>query len=340
MTTSTLPLPMDAPPLRWGIIGTGSIAHKFAEAVTFRTRSSVVAVGSRDRARAELFAAAFDVPTWFGSYTELVQEPMVDAVYVASPHSHHREHAELAIAGGKHVLIEKPLAVTAEDGRRVARAAAVAGVFAMEGMWAAFLPHRRALTEAIVGGDLGEIVHVAAHYAHHFAFDPRHRIFAPELAGGALLDLGVYPLALAGGILGRPSRILALGDFAATGVDEQVSIVLGYPSGAQATISASSRGLGPKSAHVLGTEARVELEHPFGVPATFVLTDRAGARRSYEAPVENGMEYEIAEFARGVDAGERQSVVVPLEDSIRVLDVMDEVRAQIGLGYPFLDPPA
>ena len=154
------------------------------------------------------------------------------------------------------------------------------------------------------------------------------------LAGGALLDMGVYPLALAHAVLGRPSRTLAFAEFAETGVDEQVSIALAYPSGAHATVYTSSRGLGPKSSHILGTRARVELERPFNVPASLVMTARDGARWTFDLPVENGLQYEVAEFAWGVEAGAMESTLHPLADSIAVLEVMDKVREQIGLAFP------
>jgi predicted dehydrogenase len=329
-------LPHEAPPIRWGVIGGGNVARKFIAAVRTHTRSVVTVVGSRDLGRAQAFAASTGVERWAGSYAELVESPDVDAVYIASPHPFHREHALLAIAAGKHVLVEKPLAVTAEDGHEIARAAQAAGVFAMEAMWARFLPHRRVMQSLIDAGDLGDIVHVSADYAHYFPFAPAHRMFAPELAGGALLDMGVYPLALAYGVLGRPSGIHAVAQFASTGVDEQVSAMLTYSSGAQASVYTSTRGLGPKSAHVLGTHARVEMERPFNVPASLVMTTRDGERWIYEVPVENGFQYQIAEFAGGVDAGARESSIHPLADSIAVLEVMDTIRAQIGLDFPLV----
>jgi len=327
-------LPNDAPPIRWGVIGGGNVARKFIDAVHMHTRSVVTAVGSRDPGRAQAFAASTGVARWAGSYAELVQDREVDAVYIASPHPFHREHALLAIDAGKHVLVEKPLAVTADDAAEIARGARTARVFAMEAMWARFLPHRRMLQSLVEAGDLGDVVHVSANYAHYFPFAPAHRMFAPELAGGALLDMGVYPLSLAHSVLGKPSAIHAVAEFASTGVDEQVSAMLTYASGAHASMSTSTRGLGPKSAYVLGTHARIEMERAFNVPASLVLTTRDGERWTYDLPVENGFQYQIAEFAGGVAAGALESSIHPLADSIAVLEVMDAIRAQIGLDFP------
>lgn len=327
-------LPEEAPPIRWGVIGGGHVARKFVGAVQAHTRSVVSAVGSRDADRAQAFASATGVEGWAGSYAALVGRGDVDAVYIASPHPFHREHALLAIAAGKHVLVEKPLAVTAADGVEIARSARASGVFAMEAMWARFLPHRRVLQSLLDSGDLGEIVHVSANYAHFFPFDPAHRMFAPELAGGALLDMGVYPLSLAHAVLGTPEGVHAVAEFASTGVDGQVSAMLTYASGAQASVYTSTRGLGPKSAHVLGTHARVEMEQPFNVPASLVLTTREGGRWTFALPVENGFQYQVAEFATGVDVGALESGIHPLADSIAVLEVMDAIRGRIGLAFP------
>lgn len=336
MMRAQIALPQEAAPIRWGVIGGGNVARKFIDAAHMHTRSVVTAVGSRDADRARAFATANGVGRWAGSYAELVKRPDIDAVYIASPHPFHREHALLAIAAGKHVLVEKPLAVTAEDAAEIARSARAANVFAMEAMWARFLPHRRVLQSLLDDGDLGDIVHLSANYGHFFPFDPKHRMFAPELAGGALLDMGVYPLSLAYAVLGKPESTHAVAEFASTGVDEQVSVMLAYTSGAQASIYTTTRGLGPKSAHVLGTEARVEMEHPFNVPASLVMTTRDGVRWTFDIPVENGFQYQIAEFATGVEAGALESDIHPLADSIAVLKTMDAIRELIGLDLPLI----
>lgn len=335
MRTQIVP-PQEAPPIRWGVLGGGTVARKFVDAVRAHTRSVVTVVGSRAARRAQAFAAANGVSRWAGSYAELVESSDVDAVYIASPHPFHREHALLAIAAGKHVLVEKPLAVTAEDAAEIARRARAANVFAMEAMWARFLPHRRVLQSLLDAGDLGDIVHLSANYAHFFPFDSTHRMFAPELAGGALLDMGVYPLSLAHSVLGKPKSAHAVAEFSSTGVDEQVSAMLAYGSGAQASIYTSTRGLGPKSAHVLGTQARVEMAHPFALPASLVMTSRDGGRWTFDFPVENGFQYQVAEFATGVDARALESDIHPLADSVAVLEVMDAIRAQIGLDFPLI----
>jgi len=229
--------PRTAPPIRWGILAPGGIANTFALAVNRYTRAQLVAVGSRNKDRAERFATQHGIPTTHVGYEALINDPQVDAVYVASPHSEHHDHALLAIAAGKHVLVEKSFARNAAEAQEVVDAARAAGVFCMEAMWTRFLPHVVALRSVLERGDIGRIVGLIADHGQPFASWPAtHRIHNPELAGGALLDLGVYPVSFAHDLLGVPDRIAAVGSLTPTGVDGQISIALGFGPDVQASL--------------------------------------------------------------------------------------------------------
>ncbi|WP_125773119.1 Gfo/Idh/MocA family protein [Antribacter gilvus] len=329
------PDPQDAPPVRWGVLGAGNIASSFADGVRESTRAAVVAVGSRDLAKAEAFATAHAPGARaHGTYEELVSDPDVDVVYVATPHSHHHEHALLAIRAGKHVLVEKAFTRNTPEAQEVLAAAKEAGVFCMEAMWTRFLPHVAALRGVIARGEIGEVVTVSADFDIKVPYDPAHRLFAPELAGGALLDLGIYPLAFAHDLLGVPSAVTAVGTLAATGVDDHLSMVLSYDSGAQALLHTSTRAQGPCTAVVVGTEGRIEVDNWFFTPTGFRVVRNDGATWDYEGFRGEGKQYEAAEVARRLAAGETESPRISWAATLEVMGLLDEVRRQVGVVYP------
>ncbi|WP_241744235.1 Gfo/Idh/MocA family protein [Cellulosimicrobium arenosum] len=332
--SGVVPDPRSAPPLRWGILGAGWIAGTFAEAVRRHTRSRVAAVGSRDDAKAERFATAHGIPTTHRGYDALVHDPQLDAVYVATPHSHHREHALLAIRAGKHVLVEKAFTRNGAEAREVLDAARDAGVFVMEAMWTRHLPHVAALRSAIARGEIGDVVHVAADHGQWFPLDPAHRLYAPGLAGGALLDLGVYPVSFAHDLLGAPETVTAVGALAETGVDGQVSIVLGYPGGVQATLSTTLWSRTATTAVVSGTAGRIEVDGDFYSPSSFRVVRNDGTSWSYDGGTVDGFQFQAAEVARRVEAGETQSPRMSWDGTLEVMRTLDEVRRQVGVVYP------
>jgi len=326
--------PRTAPPIRWGILGAGGIAGAFADAVTAHTRAQVVAVGSRTRDRSSRFATAHGIPTTHLGYRDLVQDPQVDVVYVATPHSEHREHALLAIAAGKHVLVEKSFTRNTGEAQEVFDAARAAGVFVMEAMWTRFLPHIAAVHQVIETGEIGEIVHISADHGQNLRYDPASRLYDPALAGGALLDLGVYPISFAHDLLGVPDAVNAVGRLTDTGVDGQVTAVLSYGERVQATLSATLWAKTPTRAHVSGTEGTIQIEGSFYAPTSFVVTRDDGARWTFERPAKKGLQYEAAEVARCVAEGRTQSDRMPWDGTLDVMRTMDEVRRQIGVSYP------
>lgn len=326
--------PMSAPSLRWGIIGAGFIGTKFVEAVTRYTRSEVLAVASRDRARGELFARANGVPESVVGYDALLHDDRIDAVYVATPPGLHREHALMAVAAGKPVLVEKPFAANVAAGTAIADAATAAGIPVMEAMWSRFLPHMAALRAAIAAGEIGDVVHVHADFGQHFAFDPGYRMYDRSLAGGALLDMGVYPVSFIHDLLGTPSTVLSVATLAETAVDDHVSLAMQHAAGAQSTVFVTSRGLSGLTATVLGTEGRVDFGGPFHRPTSITISRRDGTTRAFDAVVQNGFQYEVAEFVRIVAEGRTQSEVLPLRETLDVLSTIDRARGQIGVRYP------
>lgn len=326
--------PRSAPPIRWGILGAGRIAATFAQAVTAHTRAQLVAVGSRNRDRSERFATAHGIPTTHIGYQGLVDDPHLDAIYIATPHSEHKEQALLAIAAGKHVLVEKAFTRNAGEAEEVFAAAREAGVFVMEAMWTRFLPHVAALHQVVDAGEIGEIVHLAADHGQYFPFDPSSRLYDPALAGGALLDLGVYPVSFAHDFLGVPDKVTAVGALTETGVDGQVSMVLEYGERTHALLTTTLWSKTPTTAKIGGTEGAIHVAGSFYAPTSFTLTRRDGRVWTFDHPGTKGLQYEAAEVARRVAAGETQSPLMTWDGTVEVLRTMDTVREQIGVAYP------
>ncbi|GAA2057145.1 Gfo/Idh/MocA family protein [Leifsonia soli] len=337
---STLPLPRhpdpaDAPPLRWGVLGPGAIAADFTDSLHRHTRQRVVAAGSRSAERAQAFADAHGVDRSYSSYEELVADPDVEVVYIATPHSEHLEHALLAIAAGKHVLIEKPMAVTAGQAGRIVAAAREAGVFAMEAMWTRYLPQTDIVRQLLEDGALGDVRVVTADFGGRAAFDPSSRLWNPALAGGALLDLGVYTVSWASFALGAPAGIIASGTLAETGVDEQAALVLSSAGGGQALLSTTLLAETPSLATISGSAGRVETDSPFWGPSGLRVfrgdgTLAAHWRDPYGRPHRDGMSYEAAALARFVAEGRTESPLHPLAEAVDTLATIDEARRQLG----------
>lgn len=327
--------PLDAPPLRWGVLAPGRIAAAFVDAVSRYTRQQVVAAGSRSIDRARAFAAAHGIDRAVGSYDELVQDPAVDVVYVASPHSEHAEQALLAIAAGKHVLVEKAFTRNAAQARQVVAAARAAGVLALEAMWTRFLPQTDVIARLLADGVLGDVTTVLADHGQRFAPDPQSRLFAPALAGGALLDLGIYPISFASFVLGPPDAIVATGSRTGTGVDAQVSMTL-TAGPAQACLNTTLLARTPTTASISGTAGSVEISGPFYAPATLTLTTADGRAVRGPDPVAGslGLCFEAAHVAQLVADGATESPLLPLDETVRILATVDEVRRQVGVTYP------
>jgi predicted dehydrogenase len=328
--------PMDAPPLRWGVLAPGRIAGSFVDALARCTRQRLVAVGSRSLDRAQAFASANGAERAHGSYEDLLADPEVDIVYVASPHSEHAAQSLLAIAAGKPVLVEKPFTRNADEANLVARAAKSAGVFAMEAMWTRFLPQTDVIRQLLADDVLGEVLTVLADHGQIFDFDPASRIFDPALAGGALLDLGVYPISFASFVLGEPDSVLATGSLTDTGVDAQVSMVL--TSGrAQSCLNTTLLAKTPTTASISGTLAALAVEGSFYAPGVLTLTANDGRRLVRDVdPITGhlGMSFEAAHAATLLADGATESPLMSLDETTSVLRTIDVIRGQVGVRFP------
>ncbi|HEY7004326.1 MAG TPA: Gfo/Idh/MocA family oxidoreductase [Gaiellaceae bacterium] len=316
-------------PLRWGVIGTGRIAETFAADLRLTSSGRVAAVGSRQLDTANRFADRFDIPNRHASYEELSADPDVDVVYVATPHPLHHSAALLALRAGKPVLVEKPFTMNAAEAEELVSAARDAGLFLMEAMWTRFLPHIVEIRRLLAEGALGDIVTVTADHGQWFREDRASRLFAPELGGGALLDLGVYPVSFASMVLGKPDRIAALVDAAFTGVDGQTSMLFGYSSGAHAVLTCTLAAKSPTRAAIVGTEARIEVDGDFYAPTSFTLVSRTGEETRFDRPHEGrGLWHQADEVARCLSEGLLESPLMPLDESISIMQTMDAVLAQ------------
>ena len=315
--------------MRWGILGTGGIARSFADDLRLTDSGVVVAVGSRSHASADRFADEFGIENRHGSYESLVADPEVDVIYVATPHPMHHDNAILALRAGKHVLVEKPFTMNAAEARAVVRVARERRLFAMEAMWTRFLPHVAVIRDWLARGLLGDVVTVTADHGQWFAEDAGFRLFAPALGGGALLDLGVYPVSFASMVLGAPSRVVSMSDPAFTGVDAQTSMLFGYDGGAQAVLTCTLRAKSPTRAAIVGTDARIEVEGDFYAPAAVTLWPRKGDPTRVESVHEGrGLRHQADEVARRLAAGDLESPRMPLDETISVMETMDQVLAQ------------
>lgn len=339
LTTGLTPDPKQAPAIRWGILGAGGIASAFATAVTQRTNSTIAAVGSRDAARAQEFAAKnlgdrASEAAIYGSYEDLVADASIDAIYVATPHSHHREHALLAINAGKHVLVEKAFTRNLGEAQDIIDAAKARGVFVMEAMWTRFLPHIAAVHDLINRGEIGEILTLTADHGQYFAYDPEFRLYNPALAGGAMLDLGVYPVSFAHDFLGVPQSITSRSELTQDAVDGQVAMIFEYPGKAQALLHTTLWSRTPTTASIMGTKGRIDIAGNFYSPTSFEVIMYSGEVSHYERDDILGFEFEAAELARCVAAGLTESPLMTWQNTLDVMATMDQVRQQAAVVYP------
>ena len=319
---------------RWGIIGTGGIAQTFAEDLKRLDGHVVAAVGSRTLTSAQNFAKQFSDAVAYGSYEELVAAD-VDAVYVATPHPMHYENTLLAMRAGKPVLCEKAFTVNAKEARALVAFAQEQKIPLMEAMWSRFLPHMQQVKEIVSSGVLGEITNIVADHGQFIPYERAARLWEPELGGGALLDLGIYPLTLAHLILGSPVSIHAEATLTEKKVDLNTSMMLRYASGAHALLSCTMASRGSVSAMIVGDRARIEIDGSFYAPTSFRVITRDGEVTEYPNKyVGHGLREEAAEFARVVRSGEIESPLMPHSTSIELMEMMDSIRAQIGVKYP------
>lgn len=321
--------------LGWGILGTGGIAKLFTKDI-LGGGLSVVAVGSRSQESADAFGREFGIARRHASYEALCADPAVDIVYVATPHPYHHENARAALEAGKHVLLEKPFTINAEEAKDLVAFAASRGLFLMEAMWTRFLPTMVALRGVLADGTIGDLVSLQADHCQYIPRDRAPRLHLPELGGGALLDLGVYPVSFAHALFGSPSRVQAAGKLTDLGVDQRVSLILDWKGGQQASILTDMLALGPNRAAVIGSKGRIELDSVWYNQTTFTVTGQDGkALRRYEEKIEGrGMQYQAFEAERCIAASHTESPVMTHALSIEVMATLDAARAIVGVRYP------
>ncbi|WP_062215454.1 Gfo/Idh/MocA family protein [Streptomyces sp. NBRC 109706] len=321
-------------PVRWGILATGGIAGKFVEDLAELPDAEVVAVGSRSLASAEGFAQRYGIPRAHGDWASLAGDPDVDVVYVATPHSAHQEPVRLCLEAGTPVLCEKPFTLNAAQAEELVGLARERRVFLMEAMWTYCNPVVRRMAELVADGAIGEVLAVHADFGIEAPMDATHRLRDPLLGGGALLDLGVYPVAFAQLLLGEPDEVRAWARLSG-GVDENTGLLLGYASGAVAALTCSLVADTARTAVVTGSLGRIEFPRGFFHPERFVL-HRAGAEpEEFSVPgPSNSFIHEASEVGRALRAGETESPLVPLDGTLAVMRTLDAARREIGLRYP------
>jgi predicted dehydrogenase len=320
--------------VRWGIAGPGRIAEKVAADFAHVPDAELVAVGSRSAQRAGEFAARHGIARALGSYADLVADAGVDAVYIATPHPQHRALAVACLDAGKAVLVEKAFTATVAGAESVVEASQSRGVFAMEAMWTRFQPAMTVLRGWVDDGAIGEVRGVQADLGVVREFDPSDRLFAPELGGGALLDLGVYVVSFAQWLLGVPSRVRCAGTLGRSGVEEEASLLVEFVSGATATLSTSLHSPMPGQARVFGTGGWIDVLPRFHHPDTVILhRPDAEPERVTRAPTGGGYSHELAEVTEGVLAGRAESAVMPLADTLTVQRILEDAAAQLGITW-------
>ncbi len=319
--------------IRWGILGTGSIARLFATGLTVLPDARLIAVGSRTQESADRFADEFHIAHRHASYDALVHDADVDVIYVATPHNLHRENTLLCLDAGKPVICEKPFAINMGEAADMVAKAREKNLFLMEAMWTRYLPVMVRVRELIASGLIGEVRMLTADFGFRTDFNAEARWFNLQFGGGALLDVGIYPVSLAFMIFGTPSQIQSLAHLGESGVDEQSAYLLGYSQGQLALLSSAVRTQTPHTAVINGTDGTITVNdwwHGRG----YTLT-RGGKTEVVDLPFEgNGYNYEAAEVMACLHAGKLESEVMMLDESLEIMRTMDVMRAQWGLVYP------
>ena len=320
---------------KWGILGTGGIATAFAKELQYTKGGKLQAVASRKKARAAAFAKTHKASAAYGSYEQLVADPDVEIVYVATPHPMHMENVLAAIKNGKHVLCEKPIAMNAAQTKRMITAAKKKGVFLMEAMWMRFFPGIGQVRRWIAEGRIGKVRAVEADFGINFRVSAKHRLFNPGLGGGALLDLGIYPVSFAALVYqAQPEKIVSTVHKAKTGVDDHAVIAFEYADGATAALSTSSTVNLKNEARVFGTKGMITLHASFFHPSQITL-EVEGQRpltKNYFQPG-SGLHFEAEHVHQCLSKGRTESDIFPLSESLAIMQTMDTIRRQWKLKY-------
>ena len=322
--------------IRWGILGTGGIARKFAEGLKTAGGATLTAVGSRSQESADKFGKKFNVPRCHVSYELLAQDPEVDVIYIATPHPLHKDNSILCLESGKAVLCEKPFTINRREAEELVSCARSKNLFLMEAMWTRFLPTLVKARELLAEGLIGEPRMVRSDFGFRAGYDEESRLFEHKMGGGGLLDVGIYSISLAAMVLGtKPDQVASLAAMGKTGVDEQNTVNFSYSNGAIAMTASAVRTNTPQDTHIIGENGWIHLHSPFWNGTTLTLAIDGKAPETMEFPMRgNGYNYEAEAVMDCMRAGKTESEIMPLDDSIAIMDIMDRARAQWGLKYP------
>ncbi|KYH30303.1 MULTISPECIES: Gfo/Idh/MocA family protein [Clostridium] len=321
--------------IRWGIMGTGTIAHSFAEGLSNVLDGELYAVASRSKEKAEQFGKKYNSTKIYDSYENLVQDKDIDVIYIATPNTLHKEHILLCLNNNKAVLCEKPLTINAIEAEEIIKTAREKKLFLMEAMWSRFSPIMDKVRRWINEGVLGEIRMVKADFGFRREGPPEERKVSPSRGGGALLDVGVYPISFASMVLKKsPKNITGITSFLDTGVDEQSSMLLGYDKGEMAVLSCAINTPIPKEATIIGNKGFIHIPE-FNMAKKATLSIVGKEPMTVEIPIKgNGYNYEAEEVINCLRNGKIESEIMPLDESLSIIKVMDELRRQWGLRYP------
>jgi len=319
----------------WGIIGLGRIAHKFAENLALLSNARLYGVASRSETKAQEFADQFGAAHACGSYEELLQLPDLDAVYIATPHSEHHANTLLCLRAGVPVLCEKAFALNAQQAAEMIATAQAHGVFLMEAFWTRFFPAIKEALKIVQSGELGELKHIVADFGFKAPYDPEGRLFNPKLAGGSLLDIGVYPLFISKLFLGKSKKVQAVATFAPTGVDTNCAMSLAYDKGATASLFSTIAAQTDTACHIYGTEGSLRLNGRFHAPDGLTVYRDGEEPRVIDCEKKGyGYYYEAEHVQECLEQGLLESPLLPLNFSLELMRVLDQIRGQIGLRYP------
>ncbi|MBQ4900193.1 Gfo/Idh/MocA family oxidoreductase [Paenibacillus sp. Marseille-P2973] len=322
--------------IKWGIMGTGWIAEKFAEDLAHVGNGEGLAAGSRTKESAAKFAEKFGLPRAYGSYEELVNDPDIDAIYVATPHPYHRENVLTALNAGKAVLCEKPFTVNSAELEQLISSAKQQNLFLMEAMWTRFLPPIVQVRKWLEEGRIGEVKLVKAEFGFRSDWNPQGRLLNPQLGGGALLDAGIYPVSFASMIFGtEPEKVWSSADIGETGVDEKFSILLDYGKGRTATLNGAVRLDLTNDAYIHGTEGTIHIPSFLNATEAVLRVTGQEEEKFTDGRLSTGYSFEAEEVGRCLLEGLTESPAITLDESLGILKLLDAIRAQWGLKYPF-----
>ena len=322
-------------PIRWGILSTGAIAQKFAEGLSYVADAELVAVGSRSQETAVSFAQKYNIPNVHTDYEALANDPDVDVIYIGTPHVFHKENTLMCLAAGKHVLCEKPFALNAQDAREMIALAREKNLFLMDAVWTRFLPIMDEVRSLLKDGAIGEIRMIVANFGFHQPFNPESRLYKLELGGGALLDVGIYPIMFAHHLLGAPDEVVGQATIGQSGVDEQSTYLLKWRNGAMAQLSAAVSTQMNQEAIIYGTNGRIHLKEPWWMGERFLTLTQDGKSKQISVPfVGNGYNYEATAVSEAIRNGQTEHPLMPLDETVEIMQTMDALRDQWGLVYP------